>query len=166
MSGRGGSPARPPAVAPVAPDRPDPVRTRRPAPGRLFGEAVGNSDRTRTEESMEDTGALKGRVALVTGGASGLGRATAMTLAAAGAHVVIANIDAAGSEQTRSRVADAGGSADAVALDVTDDANRREVVAALFERHADACDVLVSVAGIARPGHSTAIDLGDYQRVA
>src|SRR3954463_12897462 len=47
------------------PDRSRPGRPRRPAPGRLFGEAVGDSDRTRTEESMEDTGALKGRVALV-----------------------------------------------------------------------------------------------------
>jgi NAD(P)-dependent dehydrogenase (short-subunit alcohol dehydrogenase family) len=114
---------------------------------------------------MEDTGALKGRVALVTGGASGLGRATAMTLAAAGAHVVIADIDAAGSEETRSRVADAGGSADGVALDVTDDMNRREVVAHLFDRHGDAFDVLVNVAGIDRPGYITDIDLADYRQV-
>ncbi|MFD2093321.1 SDR family NAD(P)-dependent oxidoreductase [Blastococcus deserti] len=114
---------------------------------------------------MEDTGALKGRVALVTGGASGLGRATAVALAEAGAHVVIADIDGAGSEQTRARVVDAGGSADVVALDVTDDANRREVVADLFDRHGDAFDVLVNVAGIDRPGYITDIDLADYQRV-
>jgi len=114
---------------------------------------------------MEDTGALKGRVALVTGGASGLGRATAVTLAAAGAHVVIADIDAGGSEETRAVIADAGGSADVVALDVTDDANRREVVAQLFDRHGDAFDVLVNVAGIDRPGYITDIDLADYRQV-
>jgi NAD(P)-dependent dehydrogenase (short-subunit alcohol dehydrogenase family) len=114
---------------------------------------------------MEDTGALKGRVALVTGGASGLGRATAVTLAAAGAHVVIADIDAGGSEETRAVIADAGGSADVVVLDVTDDANRREVVAQLFDRHGDAFDVLVNVAGIDRPGYITDIDLADYRQV-
>jgi NAD(P)-dependent dehydrogenase (short-subunit alcohol dehydrogenase family) len=114
---------------------------------------------------MEDTGALKGRVALVTGGASGLGRATAVTLAAAGAHVVIADIDAGGSDETRAVIADAGGSADVVALDVTDDANRREVVAQLFDRHGDAFDVLVNVAGIDRPGYITDIDLADYRQV-
>jgi NAD(P)-dependent dehydrogenase (short-subunit alcohol dehydrogenase family) len=114
---------------------------------------------------MEHTGALKGRVALVTGGASGLGRATATTLAAAGAHVVVADVDAAGSEETRSRIADAGGSVDVVALDVTDDGNRRAVIAQLFDRHGDAFDVLVNVAGIDRPGYVTDIDLADYRQV-
>lgn len=114
---------------------------------------------------MDDSGALKGRVALVTGGASGLGRATAVALAEAGSHVVVADIDDAGSEQTRSRVAEAGGSAEVVALDVTDDASRRDVVARLFDAHGDAFDVLVNVAGIDRPGYITDIDLEDYRRV-
>jgi NAD(P)-dependent dehydrogenase (short-subunit alcohol dehydrogenase family) len=114
---------------------------------------------------MDDSGGLKGRIALVTGGASGLGRATAVALAEAGAHVVVADIDAAGSEETRSRVADAGGSAEVVPLDVTDDTSRREVVGQLFDRHGDAFDVLVNVAGIDRPGYVTDIDLDDYRRV-
>jgi NAD(P)-dependent dehydrogenase (short-subunit alcohol dehydrogenase family) len=109
--------------------------------------------------------ALEGRVALVTGGASGLGRATARSLAGAGAHVAIGDIDAAGSEETRSLVTGAGGSADVVALDVTDDASRRRVVADLFARHGDAFDILVNVAGIDRPGYITDIDLADYRQV-
>jgi NAD(P)-dependent dehydrogenase (short-subunit alcohol dehydrogenase family) len=108
---------------------------------------------------------LKGRVALVTGAASGLGRATALALAESGAHVAIADIDAVGSEQTRSLVADTGGVAEVVPLDVTDDESRRTVVEQLFDRHGDAFDVLVNVAGIDRPGYITDISLSDYRQV-
>jgi NAD(P)-dependent dehydrogenase (short-subunit alcohol dehydrogenase family) len=110
-------------------------------------------------------GALKGRVALVTGAASGLVRDTSVAVAEACAHVAVDDIDAAGSEETRLLVADAGGSADVVPLDVTEDESRRRVVADLFDRHGDAFDVLVNVAGIDRPGYITDIDLADYRRV-
>ncbi|CCG02136.1 SDR family NAD(P)-dependent oxidoreductase [Blastococcus saxobsidens] len=112
---------------------------------------------------MEES--LKGRVALVTGGASGLGRATALALAEAGAHVAIADINAPGSDETLAQVSAAGGSAEVVALDVTDDESRRSVVAGLFDRHGDAFDILVNVAGIDRPGYITDIDLADYRQV-
>jgi NAD(P)-dependent dehydrogenase (short-subunit alcohol dehydrogenase family) len=114
---------------------------------------------------MDGTASLKGRAALVTGAASGLGRATAVALAEAGAHVAIADIDAEGSERTRALVDDVGGTADVVPLDVTDDESRRAVVAQLFDQHGDAFDVLVNVAGIDRPGYVTDIDLADYRRV-
>jgi NAD(P)-dependent dehydrogenase (short-subunit alcohol dehydrogenase family) len=114
---------------------------------------------------MADSGTVKGRVALVTGGASGLGRATCLALAEAGAHVAIADIDAAGSQATLDLVTDAGGAAEVVPLDVTDDASRRQVVEQLFDSHGEAFDVLVNVAGIDRPGYITDIDLADYRRV-
>lgn len=59
-------------------------------------------------------------VALVTGGSSGIGRATALAMAAAGAHVVIGDRDRAGGAQTADLVARAGGQALFVEADMTD----------------------------------------------
>ena len=112
-----------------------------------------------------DMAALKGRVALVTGAASGLGRATSIALAEVGAHVVVADVNEAGGEDTRRMIAEAGGSADVVRLDVTDDESRRSVVAGVFDQHGDAFDILVNVAGIDRPGYITDIDLDDFRMV-
>src|SRR5207237_4778730 len=74
----------------------------------------------------------------------------------------LGDIDTAGAEKTRAEIGDA---AEVVELDVTDDATRRRVVAAVFARHGDAFDLLVNVAGIDRPGYITDIDLADYRMV-
>jgi NAD(P)-dependent dehydrogenase (short-subunit alcohol dehydrogenase family) len=114
---------------------------------------------------MGGTGSLEGRVALVTGGASGLGRATSVALAEAGAHVVVADVNEAGGKETCESITAGSGTAEFARLDVTDDENRRAVVADLFDRHGDAFDILVNVAGIDRPGYITDIDLADYRQV-
>lgn len=65
---------------------------------------------------------LEGKVALITGAGSGIGRASALRLAGEGAAVMCADIDAAGAEQTAAEVAEHGGKSSAMALDVSSEA--------------------------------------------
>lgn len=89
---------------------------------------------------------LDGKSALVTGAATGIGEGIARVLAAAGAHVVIADIDDVGAKRVASAISDSGHRADAIHLDVTDEASARDGVAHAVER-AGALDVLVNNAG-------------------
>jgi NAD(P)-dependent dehydrogenase (short-subunit alcohol dehydrogenase family) len=69
--------------------------------------------------SLDESGSLAGKVAFVTGGASGIGRVTALAFARQGATVVVADIDAQGSQDTARMIEDLGGQALAVGCDVT-----------------------------------------------
>ena len=85
---------------------------------------------------------LDGRVALVTGGGNGIGRATCHALAQAGAHVAVTDLDQAAAEKVAAEI---GG--EAHRLDVADEDQVREVVAAVAERHGR-LDILVNNAGL------------------
>jgi NAD(P)-dependent dehydrogenase (short-subunit alcohol dehydrogenase family) len=85
---------------------------------------------------------LDGRVALVTGGGNGIGRATCHALAQAGARVAVTDID----QPAAQRVADEIGG-DAHRLDVADEQQVREVVAAVAGSHGR-IDILVNNAGL------------------
>jgi 2-deoxy-D-gluconate 3-dehydrogenase len=89
---------------------------------------------------------LHGRVAVVTGGGSGIGQALAIALAEAGAEVTVAGRSAAPLDETRRSIAEAGGRAFAEPLDITRPAD----VAAAFDRvftRAGRLDILVNSAG-------------------
>lgn len=77
-------------------------------------------------------GRVAGRIALVTGGAAGIGRATAETLAREGAQVVIADINIDGAKQTAESIGDA---ATAVHFDATDQASIEALVAGVVAQH-------------------------------
>ena len=93
---------------------------------------------------------LAGKIALVTGAASvpGLGSATAMRFAQEGAVVFCTDRDGAGAEQVAAGIRAAGGQAQAMAHDVTSEADWDRVMAAIDAAHGR-IDVLVNNAGIA-----------------
>lgn len=88
-----------------------------------------------------------GRVAVVTGAASGIGRATALLFAAEGARVAAVDRNRAGAEETAGAIAAAGGTAAGFACDVADSASVRDA-AARVEAALGAVDVLANVAGV------------------
>jgi 3-oxoacyl-[acyl-carrier protein] reductase len=89
---------------------------------------------------------FSGKVALITGGARGIGRATAQAFAAEGARVIVADVDADAAEATARAL---GGGAIGLAIDVADPQSVKSVVATALSR-AERIDVLVNNAGITR----------------
>lgn len=77
---------------------------------------------------------LAGRVALVTGGGSGIGRATALAFAASGAVVMVADINVTGAEETMLLIHDQDGQAAVVRADVSSSDDVAAMVAATIER--------------------------------
>ena len=108
---------------------------------------------------------LSGKVAIVTGGARGIGRAIARDLAAAGAQVVIA--DVSGAEKAAAELAADGLDVSGGELDVTDEASAAALVDAAARAHGGV-DILVNNAGLfatLKPRGFEEIDVAEWRRV-
>lgn len=77
---------------------------------------------------------LKGKVAIITGAAAGIGAVTADSLAREGARVVVADINGDGAELQAARIRESGGEADGFAVDIADEAAVRLLVERTVDR--------------------------------
>jgi len=117
----------------------------------------------REGESRMDLG-IASKVAIVTGGASGIGRATAIVMAQWGAKVVVADIDGEAAEATVSQILKSGGEAEAAIVDVCIE----EQVIGFFEkvsRKYGRIDILVNVVGGGKPAQITDITGSEWDEL-
>jgi NAD(P)-dependent dehydrogenase (short-subunit alcohol dehydrogenase family) len=87
-----------------------------------------------SDEEQGKLSGFSGKVAIVTGGANGIGAATARTLAARGAHVVIADILAEEGDTRAAEISEAGGSCIAITTDVSSEEDVRKLIGETAEK--------------------------------
>jgi NAD(P)-dependent dehydrogenase (short-subunit alcohol dehydrogenase family) len=107
---------------------------------------------------------LRDKVVLITGGSSGIGRATALRLAGQGARVAVAARNGQALGEVARAIADLGGEAVAVPADVTDADQCRRAVAAAVD-HFGRLDVLLCSAGVSMRAYFAGSDLAALERV-
>ena len=114
--------------------------------------------------STKDTSGLGGRVCVVTGAGSGMGRAIALALAKEGARVAVLDLNIDGAARTVEQVEALGGQAAAFACDTSDAASVTQAAAQTAAAFG-LCDVLVNNAGILRPGPLDSLALDEWNKV-
>jgi NAD(P)-dependent dehydrogenase (short-subunit alcohol dehydrogenase family) len=104
---------------------------------------------------------LDGRRAVVTGGAGGIGRATSLALADAGAEVIVADLASDRAAMTSSEIVERGGTAEGVACDVTDETSVEKLFAVAGPAP---LDILVNTAGVAFEGNALTTPTADWDQ--
>jgi NADP-dependent 3-hydroxy acid dehydrogenase YdfG len=110
------------------------------------------------------TDKLSGCVALVTGASSGIGQATATELASLGAKVVIVARRKERLDELVARIGDTGGTAHAIAADITDETAAEQTVAEAVELHGR-LDILVNNAGVMLLSPTPESSIADWKRM-
>ncbi len=117
-----------------------------------------------TARSVQHAFDLTGRVALVTGAGSGIGRTTAEVLAGAGATVVCADIDAATAAETAGGILGQGGRAESAALDVSARGATADLVDMIAARHGG-LHVMCNIAGMMIDSTIIDLDPDEFERI-
>ncbi|HEY8597242.1 MAG TPA: SDR family oxidoreductase [Thermomicrobiales bacterium] len=102
---------------------------------------------------------LTGQVAVITGGALGIGGGTARRLAADGASVLIADINGEAAEQNAARIREAGGTAEAIVADVSKSADIRRAIDTAVERWGKLTILVNNAFGVAAMAKGTALEV-------
>jgi len=110
------------------------------------------------------TSTLAGTVAAVTGSSSGIGRATALSLAAKGASVALIARRKDRLDELATAITSAGGSAQVLAADITEPSEAAAAVAAVIN-HFGRLDTLVNNAGLMLLGPIAGADVGEWERM-
>ncbi|MFC1574456.1 SDR family NAD(P)-dependent oxidoreductase [Gemmatimonadota bacterium] len=110
-----------------------------------------------------DTFRLDGKVAVVTGGASGIGRAIALTFGSRGADVHILDLDESAAQATAREIVDEGGTAAAHLCDVADEADVERAFGEVL--NSGGIDILVNNAGIPHIGNVETTTGSDFDRI-
>lgn len=108
------------------------------------------------QNSLDDPFRLDGKIALITGGASGIGAATARAFTRAGARVLVVDLD----EKRARELAETLLGAQAHACDITDETQVERLFSSI-----DALDILINCAGIGSVGNVEETELAEWQRL-
>lgn len=119
---------------------------------------------TSLMRSLQHTGVWDGKVAIVTGSASGIGRALGEALGERGARVVVADIDAAGARAVADAIVERGGRAEAASVDVSKCESVRGVVKRTVATHGR-LDYMFNNAGIAVVGEADNMTRDHWRRI-